>query len=501
MTSSKSNQGIVSEGFVRHFLQFMDSEVKTDEVRRSAWAGQFYPASPTELSRAVAGLFAGATKPQVDGDVVAIVAPHAGYDYSGHIAASAYKVLEGREFEAVVVVAPSHTKFFRGISVYNGGSYETPLGILPTHTAFAKRLSRVAPSTIYLSNMGHTGGSGAEHAIEVQLPFLQIVLGSFKLVAVVMGEQQEWHVLGDALASLAGEKPVLLVASSDLSHYHPAPKALRLDTAVRDGLKAFDPGALSHAFEAGKGEACGAGPILACLHAARSLGATRSLITGFGNSGEFSGDDSGVVGYLSAVFVKDESGPPAKQYVLNADSIRQEGLSADNRQDLLRIARQSVASAVYGGSPPEIDRVDRDLRQRRGVFVTLKVAGRLRGCLGSVEASSPLVEQVVRMAVAAATRDPRFDPITVAELTDLSIELTVVGPLTRCDDADSIEVGRHGLVITKGERSGVLLPQIAAENGWDRATFLRHTCIKAGLSAEAWRDSASVLYTFEAEVF
>ncbi len=497
----QAKQGIVSAGTVRHLSGLMETEVKTDEVRRAAWAGQFYPASPTELSRTIAEFYAAAEKPELDSDVVAVVAPHAGYTYSGRIAAAAYKQLEGREFEAVVVVSPSHTKYFRGISVYNGGSYETPLGALPTHSALAKRLTRVAPSTIYLSNMGHTGGGQSEHAVEVQLPFLQIVLGSFKLVAVVMGEQQDWHVLGDALASLANERPVLLVASSDLSHYHPAPKALRLDSAVRDGIKTFDPAALSHTFEAGKGEACGAGPILACLHAARKLGATRSLITGFGNSGETTGDDSGVVGYLSAVCIRDKAAPTAKHYVLNADSVKQEGLSAVDRQELLRIARQSVASAVYGGSPPELDRVDKALRQRRGVFVTLKVAGQLRGCLGSVEATTPLVESVVRMAVAAATRDPRFDPLTAADLPDLSIELSVLSPLARCDEADSIEVGRHGLLVRKGERSGVLLPQVASENGWDRLMFLRHTCLKAGLAAEAWRDTASTLYTFEAEVF
>jgi AmmeMemoRadiSam system protein A len=199
--------------------------------------------------------------------------------------------------------------------------------------------------------------------------------------------------------------------------------------------------------------------------------------------------------------VRDEAGQSAKHYVLSADLIKQEGLSAEHRQDLLRIARQSVASAVYGGTPPELDKVDKALRQRRGVFVTLKVAGQLRGCLGSVEAATPLVELVVRMAVAAATRDPRFDPVTVADLNELAIELSVLGPLERCDDVDSIEVGRHGLLIKKGERSGVLLPQVASENGWDRAAFLRHTCLKAGLPAEAWRDSATTLYVFEAEVF
>jgi AmmeMemoRadiSam system protein B/AmmeMemoRadiSam system protein A len=479
----------------------MDSEVKTQDVRRSAWAGQFYPAAPSELSREIAALFAAAPKPAVDGDVVALVSPHAGYAYSGQVAARTYKAIEGHEYDTVIVVSPSHTKYFPGVSVYNGGSYETPLGELPTDVHMAKRLGRTVPGTIYLSNMGHTGGERAEHALEVQLPFLQIVLGSFNLVALVMGDQQSWRALGDALAAVASEKRVLLVASSDLSHYHDVKEAAKLDGHVRRAVESFDPAAVAAVIESGRGEACGAGPIMACMHAARKLGATRSVITGYAHSGEATGDTSSVVGYLGAAFVRDVPECEPKTYVIDAEETNDETFSAAQREELMRFARQGVAAAVHNSSVPDTSHASRPVRRKSGAFVTLKVGGQLRGCIGSVEGRLALVELVVQMAMAAATRDPRFTPVTAAELSQLELELSVLGPVVPCEETELIEIGRHGLVIVKGNRTGVLLPQVAAENGWDRAMFLRQVCLKAGLPAEAWRDSASTLYMFSAEVF
>ena len=167
----------------------------------------------------------------------------------------------------------------------------------------------------------------------------------------------------------------------------------------------------------------------------------------------------------------------------------------------MRFARQGVAAAVHNSSVPDTSHASRPLRRKSGAFVTLKVGGQLRGCIGSVEGRLALVELVVQMAMAAATRDPRFAPVTAAELPELELELSVLGPVVLCEEIELIEIGRHGLVIVKGNRTGVLLPQVASENGWDRAMFLRQVCLKASLPAEAWRDSASTLYMFSAEVF
>lgn len=478
----------------------MESEVKSQEVRRSAWAGQFYPASPTELARNIAEMFGRAPKPDVPGEILGLVAPHAGYVYSGQVAANTFKLLEGHHYETVVVVAPSHTKYFAGVSVYNGGGYETPLGEMPTDVTMVKRIGRAAPGIIYLSNMGHTGGDRPEHALEVQLPFLQVVLGSFKLVAVVMGDQEQWRALGDGLAGAAAGRKVLYVASSDLSHYYTAEQANKLDSEIRAAVETFDTARLRAVIESGKGEACGAGPILACMHAARRMGADSAMITGYAHSGKVSGDYAEVVGYLGAAFLRREPAKDVPTYTLDT-SDDEEGLTEAEKEELRALARQAVAAAVYNTAPPETSRASRTLRRRQGAFVTLKLQGELRGCIGSVEGHAPLVETVVRMAFAAAVRDSRFEPVAVAELAELDIEVSVLGPLEPCEDPDSIDIGRHGLVITKARRTGVLLPQVAAENGWDRTTFLNQVCLKAGLPPEAWRDSASSLFVFTAEVF
>lgn len=479
----------------------MDSEVKTQEIRRPAWAGQFYPAPPVELSRELAEMFARAPAVPGAGDVVALVAPHAGYVYSGQIAANAYKTIQGLTYDTVIVVSPSHTKYFPGVSVYNGGGYETPLGMIPTDVALAKRIVRSAPNTLYFSNMGHTGGARAEHALEVQLPFLQTVLGSFKLVALVMGDQEHWRLLGDALAGAAAEGNVLLVASSDLSHYHEAGEAERLDSAVQTAVERFEPSVLAKTVAAGKGEACGAGPVLACMHAAKKLGADHAVVTGYTHSGTVSGDDSAVVGYLGAAFIRGGKHKHEKVYTIDAESADGVGLTEADKENLKKLARQAVAAAVYQSEPPDTSKASKALRRRQGAFVTLKRHGHLRGCIGHVEGYRPLIETVVQMAMAAAVKDPRFPPVSPAELSDLDIEVSVLSPLSKCEDPETIEVGRHGLVLVKGKRSGVLLPQVPAENGWDRLTFLHQVSEKAGLPPEAWRDSASALYTFEAEVF
>lgn len=478
----------------------MDSEVKTQEVRPAAWAGQFYPAEPGDLAREVAALFSHADKMVTSGDVVAIIAPHAGYVHSGAIAASAYKLLEGCEYETVILVSPSHTKYFKGISIYNGGAYETPLGEVKTDIQAAKKLARAAGGRIYLSNMGHMGGEKAEHANEVQLPFLQIVLGPFKMVAVVIGDPQEWRILGDALAAVAKDRRVLLVASSDMSHYHTTDRADRLDRTVRQAIENFDIAKLDSILQSGKGEACGGAAILACMHAARQLGAREAMITGYGNSAPSTGDSSSVVGYLGAALVRSTATNEPKTYVIDESDEPDELWSVDDRSALRLLARKSVASVVHDSDRPSIRGVSRSLRKRCGAFVTLKSGGELRGCMGSVKAEHSLVELVIHMAASAASRDPRFDPVREDELADLEVEVSVLSPLTRCDEVELIEVGRHGLAITKGNRSGVLLPQVAVLANWDRDTYLQQICLKAGMPAQAWRDSATVIYTFEVEI-
>jgi AmmeMemoRadiSam system protein A len=178
-------------------------------------------------------------------------------------------------------------------------------------------------------------------------------------------------------------------------------------------------------------------------------------------------------------------------------------LNPQQRRQLLQIARESIAG-VFQGRRPAIDRgsFDEDLQRPSGVFVTLhEKDGDLRGCIGTIEPVAPLVEAVAANAVNAAFRDPRFPPVTPAELEDLHLEISVMSPIVPVDDPDAIEVGRDGLIIRRGNRAGLLLPQVATEQGWDRETFLRQTCVKAGLPADSWRDGSCRLERFSAEVF
>ncbi|MFO7947667.1 MAG: AmmeMemoRadiSam system protein A [Armatimonadota bacterium] len=176
-------------------------------------------------------------------------------------------------------------------------------------------------------------------------------------------------------------------------------------------------------------------------------------------------------------------------------------LNETQRETLLEVARKSLEAAVAGGETPRPEIDDPDLQRVQGAFVTLKKNGDLRGCIGNIVGRHPLVETVANMAKAAALEDPRFPPVTESELPQLHIEISVMSPLREIDDTDEIEVGRHGLVISRGRNRGLLLPQVPGEWGWDREEFLQHTCMKANLPPDAWRDDETTIEVFEAEVF
>jgi AmmeMemoRadiSam system protein B len=270
-------------------------------VRPAAVAGSFYPEHPDVLTNELEQLFQGAHSHELEGELVGLIVPHAGYQYSGQTAAEGYKLIHRDEFPAVVIVAPSHREYFRGISVYPGVAYRTPLGDVPVDADLRTALVAIAPE-IRISDVGH----GGEHAVEVQLPFLQRTLGRFMLLPVVMGDQSPalCHVLAQALANVLEGKKALLLASSDLSHYHPSEIARRLDSMVIGSVGAFDSDALLRDLEHRAVEACGGGPMVAVMEAAKRLGANRAHILAHCNSGDVTGNHDAVVGYLSAAFTR-----------------------------------------------------------------------------------------------------------------------------------------------------------------------------------------------------
>jgi len=272
-------------------------------VREPAVAGSFYPSEPVELSKMIAGFLSKVTKRGYGDRIAGLVVPHAGYVYSGQVAAHAYKELEGLDYDTVFVISPSHSIYFRGASVYNGGAYKTPLGEVTTEAGLAEELASLS-KVVEISEAGHSSGYGrGEHALEVQLPFLQIALGGFKLVPVIMGEQDltTSEVLGRSIAVVASGKKALIVASSDLSHFHPSEAAERLDQVVIDDFNGFDHRALASDLARGRAEACGAGPMIVAMAASKELGATRCETLKYAHSGHVSGDHSSVVGYMAGV--------------------------------------------------------------------------------------------------------------------------------------------------------------------------------------------------------
>jgi MEMO1 family protein len=279
-----------------------------DEERQPAVAGTFYPNDPLDLSKKLSGYLAGCKRNIFADNIQAIIAPHAGYEYSGMVAASAYKELEGLKYDNVVVISPSHTTFFQGASVFNGAAYITPLGKLFINSELCEKIGTINDQKVYLSNKGHTGGGNRqEHALEVQLPFLQMVLGDFKLIPIVMGEQ-EWDIitaLSDYLASALAGTNTLIVASSDLSHFYSSQQAIIKDSIVRNRIEEFNAEGLYNAIAKGQAEACGCGPMAAAMLAARKLGANRVNVTDYADSGKVTGDTQEVVGYLAAVIYKD----------------------------------------------------------------------------------------------------------------------------------------------------------------------------------------------------
>jgi AmmeMemoRadiSam system protein B/AmmeMemoRadiSam system protein A len=468
------------------------------KVRPAGVAGSFYPADPKELSAMIDEMLANAHPPQIKDPILAVVAPHAGYQYSGPVAAYTYAELKGRKYSRVVVIAPSHYESFDFTSVYEGDAYATPLGTVQVDKAFASQLAKMS-STMKLSSRGHDATSaGAEHALEVQLPWLQKVLGQFTLVPVVMGDQsyESSRALGVALAKMIQaedkEGETLIVASSDLSHYHPYDEAVKIDHKTLNALAAWDYYSMSRNFQTRTWEACGGAPIVAAMIAAERMGARQATVLKYANSGDVTGDHSRVVGYSADVFVKAQGHAEEKPF----------SLTEQDKNELLALARKSVEHAIENQKaydPPAS--ASEALNQERGAFVTLKEDGQLRGCIGYTSPIKPLYMTVRDTATLAAVRDPRFQPVAAAELPKLHYEVSVLSPLRRVTDIEQIKVGQHGLIMKNGDNEGLLLPQVPVEQGWDRHTFLEETCNKAGMRRDCWKDEDTDIFSFTAVVF
>lgn len=454
------------------------------DVRPAVFAGQFYDKDPGRLSSEIDGWLAesGAAP---SGKVAALIAPHAGYVFSGSTAARAYAAVRGKDYETVVIVGPSHRAGFDGCSIWPRGGFETPLGVAAVDEDLARAISRA-------SGFGFVREAFAqEHSVEVQVPFIQRVLPKARIVPIVMGFQTRETIrsLAAALIKACAGKRVLVVASTDLSHYLPPDKGAATDAQTIALIQSLKVETLIRRVEAGENIMCGGGPVASALLYAEKLGRVRVEALKHADSSEGGGPADQVVGYFAGLVIAGEEAPAAEF-----------SLTAAQKTALLRLARSAVTEYVTRRVVVGDDTGDAALEVPRGVFVTLRKKGELRGCIGYIEPVAPLAKAVVQTAIYAAVQDTRFRPVEPRELKDIDIEISVLTPAKDCTNPLSVEVGRHGLIIAKGDRRGVLLPQVPVENGWDRATYLEQICVKAGLPTDAWRTGAR-LSTFEAIVF
>ena len=276
---------------------------REQKIRQPMVAGMFYPQKKLTLEREVAMLLENSLDKHISGRVVSLIVPHAGYLYSGGVAARAYRQVMDTNPEVVVVISPTHREYFKEISIYDGYAYSTPLGVLPVDRMLALELAQTHPSII----ISETGHRYDEHALEVQLPFLQKVLDNFTLLPVVMGDQNKDNInaLAEGLFEVLKDKKALIVASTDLSHFYSYDRAAILDEVVVDNVNNFAADKLYEDLQADRCEMCGGGPAIAAMKASKLLGADKSEVLLYRNSGDVTGDKSEVVGYMSAVLYKE----------------------------------------------------------------------------------------------------------------------------------------------------------------------------------------------------
>lgn len=471
---------------------------ETMEVKEAVVAGSFYPGDPLELGEMIDKFFAGAEKVSLPGRVVGLIAPHAGYVFSGPVAGWSFKQVEGQSYDTVVVLGPSHFVPLDGVGVLLAKKYRTPLGEIPIDLELSRKIIDYEPWISFESYMFQQ-----EHSLEVELPFIQKSLKpGYKLVMLEIGivNFSKLQRLAEILVEVLSGKNALLVASTDLSHYHPYNDANQMDSRTVDLIRSGEARALFEQARRRDVELCGVAPVVVLMEFFRLIGGSKDGITflKYLNSGDTYGDRMRVVGYAALSFSIKE-GQVKKVNVNPAEQMWD--LTNEEKQKLLEIARTTLVEYVTKRKVPDFKVKPGKLTENGAAFVTLKYKGQLRGCIGHVVAREPLYLCVRDMAIAASSEDPRFSPVKPEELDKISIEISVLTPMQRVKDVSEVEVGRDGLVMKRGFSSGLLLPQVPVEYGWDRETFLRQTCLKAGLPIDAWKDPATEIYRFQALVF
>lgn len=466
--------------------------------RPAAVAGSFYPSNKEDLTSTLEQYFAAENNKGSD-NVQAVILPHAGYVFSGAMAAKGVATISpDKEYDRVILIGPSHRASFDGASVCGEyDTYTTPLGKVPVDKDVCCDLVRSESVFGYVPS-AHM----REHCLEVEIPFLQYRLKKMPpIVPILIGTESIDKIkrIAKTLEPYFNEK-TLFVISSDFSHYPSYSDALEVDKVTGDSISS---GSIDRFVSAIAGNSkkhipnlltstCGHSPIAVLLLMMQGKSDAKIHHLGYCNSGDSSyGEHNEVVGYHAFNVTREKSN--------GKDNF---SLSDKEKNLLLKAARKSITNKLNHTNEPPIsaDELTDTLKLHCGAFVTLREHGQLRGCIGHLTSSQPLYKLVEEMAQAAAFDDPRFYPVTEKELKDLHIDISVLSPLKKISSIDDIILGKHGIYIVKDGHSGTFLPQVADETNWTKAEFLGHCSKdKAGIGWDGWREAD--IYIYEADVF
>lgn len=477
-------------------LQCNGQQKNTNMKNRKAYvAGKFYPEDKTELQEELKKYFANA-KPNITNNTIAIISPHAGYVFSGQVAASAFNQIDiNKEYENVFILASSHVMHFDGVSVYCDGNYETPLGEVTVNTTLANKLVKENGELIHNYPQPHY----TEHSIEVQLPFLQYKLEKkLQIVPIILGTDNpaDCKKLAEILKPYFNSKN-LFVISSDFSHYPSYTNAQKADLATASAILTNNSNELVTAIANNKKaktgglvtSLCGWTSVLALMYMTENNSDFKYSEVQYLNSGDSPyGDKIKVVGY-HAIAV-------SKQITKEKD-ITTFSLSQNEKTTLVKLARNTIKSYLQNSKDSTIYDFTDNLKTSCGAFVTLNKNGKLRGCIGSFSQDTALYKIIQNMAISSAIHDNRFPQVIFDELDSIEIEISVLTPLKKITSINELELGKHGIYIKQGRNSGTFLPQVASETNWTKEEFLGHCSQdKVGIGWDGWKNAE--LYVYEA---
>lgn len=448
---------------------------KQEDIREPVFAGSWYPADKEELANLTELYLENYNKINLNGKIKALIVPHAGYVYSGQVAAAAFKQLD-EDYKNVFLIGPSHKYYLTNASVSNFDYYSTPLGMIKV----SDKAKEMDEKEEIISNIEEAHEN--EHSLEVELPFLQILLNDFEMIPLIVGEI-DTNEFKNVLVKYIEEEDLIIV-SADLSHYHEYNEALALDSySVERIMELDDEGILNAEIDA-------PWAVSSLLKIAKEK-SWKPYFLAYANSGDVTGDKTSVVGYSAIVFVEEEK-----------------AFNEEQKQFLLNLARESAEIYLKKGKRIEIneEEVPNNLKDKKGCFVTFIEDEQLRGCVGYIIPQKPLYECVIDNAINAAINDERFSPVIYEEMKDIKIDVSVLSVPILLEHNNSEEILsklkplEHGVILQRGEYQSTYLPSVWNQIP-EKQSFLSNLCIKGNMEAECWKDMKTEVYVYTAEDF